>query len=173
VLGDPEKRRRYDHDRTRSRRRLMRAPVGQPEATRRYASRSEMDDFASLLRSLFGTTLWEEPSIKSSHGRPDLDVETELPLSPEEAHHGRTIQLSLSFSQQCPECRGRGTTTGQPCGTCGGAGMVRQGPRPLSVHVPPGVWTGTVIRVPGQGRFSADLGIYGDLRLSIRVRPCW
>ena len=59
------------------------------------------------------------------------------------------------------------------CDTCGGTGQIRQGPRIVAVHVPPGVRTGTVLRIPGEGKTPSDAGPPGDLLLHVQVRPCW
>ena len=73
----------------------------------------------------------------------------------------------------CPECAGQGTANGAVCGTCGGNGRIQQGPRIVTVSVPPRVWNGSVIRVPGAGKSPPHVGQPGDLVLSIRVQPCW
>lgn len=189
VLGDPKRRRQYDDAQAKSRRPTASAGPRRPQPTPRY--RHPMDiagldwfpaDFAELIRFVFGAAAGPASPKRAgggslgggtARGSTGLDVEAELPLSPEEAHRGGAIQFSVSFPQQCPECQGRGTAVAEPCGMCGGAGTIRQGPRPVSIRVPPGVWTGTVIRVPGQGKFSPESGTSGDLCLRVRVQPCW
>lgn len=189
VLGDPKRRRQYDDAQARSRRSSI--PTGPPQPETRPRHRQPMDiagldclreDFAELIRSMFGAAAGPASPKRAAGGgvgggtadsSTGFDVEAELPLSPEEANQGGAIQFSVSFPQQCPECQGRGTTIAEPCGTCGGAGTIRQGPRPVSIRVPPGVWTGTVIRVRGEGKFSPESGATGDLCLRVRVQPCW
>jgi len=189
VLGDPKRRRQYDDAQARARRCTVPNGPRQPQPRPRYRQPVDIagldwlpEDFAEMLRSMFGASAGPVSPKRAGGGSvgggtvrdsTDLDVEAELPLSPEEANQGGAIQFSVSFPQQCPECQGRGTTVGEPCGTCGGAGTIRQGPRPVSIRVPPGVWTGTVIRVPRQGKFSPESGATGDLCLRVRVQPCW
>jgi len=183
VLGDAEKRRQYDDAQARSRRRTVPTGPRRPQPTRRYRQPVNIagldsfpDELAELIRSMFGAAARpvsrERAASGSRRGSTDLDVEAELPLLPEEANHGGTVRFSVSFPQQCPECQGRGAAIGESCRTCGGAGSIRQGPRPVSVDVPPGVWTGAVIRVPGQGNLSPESGATGDLCLRVRVEPC-
>jgi DnaJ-class molecular chaperone len=129
-------------------------------------------DFDDLFHSMFEGALGPAPTVQSVRARPDLDIEAELPLSPEEAHHGGTISFSLSFQQQCPACRGADRAFEKACRTCGGAGTTKQGPRLVKVDLPPGVRTGMVIRMPGKGKFSPESGAFGDLLLRVDVRPC-
>jgi hypothetical protein len=128
--------------------------------------------FQSIVESLFGSD-WAPPTATVSAPRPELDVDAELLVTPEEAQRGGAVQFKLRFSQACPECGGRGTSAAAVCGTCGGNGRIQRGPRIVTVRVPPGVWNGSVIRVPGEGKSPPDLGPPGDLVLRIRVQPCW
>jgi DnaJ-class molecular chaperone len=129
-------------------------------------------ELQAILDSLFGGG-WAQPTPAASQPRPELKVEAELLVTPEEAHRGGAVQFRLRFEQGCPECGGRGTTTGPVCGTCGGEGQIQQGPRVMTVRVPPGVRSGSVIRVPGEGRIPPAPGPRGDLILRVRVQPYW
>ncbi len=70
----------------------------------------------------------------------------------------------------CPTCKGEGTVVTDPCGACAGTGRVRK-KRILTVHVPPGVHDGQVVRIRGEGEPSSDGTSRGDLHCYIRVRP--
>ena len=70
----------------------------------------------------------------------------------------------------CPECRGKGTLVKDPCGECRGSGRKRK-KRILSVHLPPGIHDGQVVRVRGEGEPGQTGTSRGDLHCYVRVRP--
>jgi molecular chaperone DnaJ len=57
-----------------------------------------------------------------------------------------------------------------PCGTCGGEGR-RDLPQSLKVDIPPGVDTGTRIRLSGKGEAGPRGAPPGDLYIFIHIRP--
>ncbi|MHB8897461.1 MAG: J domain-containing protein [Thermoguttaceae bacterium] len=83
-------------------------------------------------------------------------------------------ELDVAFrkmARQCPHCRGAGASRDTVCGTCLGTGGIDEETRLVNVRIPPGVWNGSLIRVPGQGRAAPDRQSRGDLVLHVRVRP--
>ncbi|HUT01327.1 MAG TPA: molecular chaperone DnaJ [Phycisphaerae bacterium] len=70
----------------------------------------------------------------------------------------------------CPRCKGKGTIVSDPCGDCGGSGRRRK-KRVLTMHVPPGIRDGQVIRVRGEGEPGQAGGARGDLHCYVRVKP--
>ena len=74
----------------------------------------------------------------------------------------------LTVSQPCHRCRGEGTILEDPCRTCQGQARVRI-ERTLSVKVPPGVETGTRLRIGGEGEAGIRGGGRGDLYVVIQV----
>ena len=70
----------------------------------------------------------------------------------------------------CPTCQGRGKRISTPCADCRGQGTVRRR-RKLEVNIPPGVDTGTRIRVSGGGEAGDHGAPPGDLYIVIRVNP--
>jgi molecular chaperone DnaJ len=72
------------------------------------------------------------------------------------------------FSTTCPRCHGEGTIR-DPCPRCGGAGTIPETVR-LKVKIPPGVETGSRVRLPRQGGPGERGGEPGDLYLRITVR---
>ncbi|MFZ3060447.1 MAG: molecular chaperone DnaJ [Candidatus Methanoperedens sp.] len=70
----------------------------------------------------------------------------------------------------CGTCRGGGKIIDAPCTTCHGSGTV-QGRRKLEVKIPPGVDTGSRLRVPGEGEAGGKGGPPGDLYVEMNVRP--
>jgi molecular chaperone DnaJ len=82
---------------------------------------------------------------------------------------------SSSFGQfvriyPCRSCNGTGGKIEHPCSECNGKGRVRRF-RKISVDIPPGVDTGTRIRLPGEGEASSSGGASGDLYVMIYVKP--
>ncbi len=69
----------------------------------------------------------------------------------------------------CPTCKGRGTIVKDRCGGCGGSGRARK-KRMLTVHSPPGVHEGQVVRIRGEGEPGATGEGRGDLHVYIRVQ---
>lgn len=85
--------------------------------------------------------------------------------------HGkvRTQQGFFMVERACPTCHGRGEVIEKPCGVCRGEGRVDQ-PQKLEVNIPPGVETGTRIRLTGKGEAGPMGAPPGDLYIFIHVR---
>jgi DnaJ-class molecular chaperone len=98
------------------------------------------------------------------------DVEAQLELSLEEAHHGGRRTLQLQAAEVCPACKGAGLKDDKPCPTCGGARQVVK-PKTIEVNIPAGVRDGSTIRLAGQGGAGTNGTQPGDLYLRIRLRP--
>jgi molecular chaperone DnaJ len=77
----------------------------------------------------------------------------------------------LPIQQQvyCPDCEGRGSVITDPCQACRGQGRVNV-PRSLDIAIPPGVDTGTRMRIGGEGEAGEPGGPAGDLTCVLRVR---
>jgi len=82
----------------------------------------------------------------------------------------RTAFGHMTSITTCPTCRGSGKTIDTPCPMCGGEGQVVRN-RKISVRIPPGVDTGSAMRVRGEGEKGHRGGPRGDLYLRIRVKP--
>jgi molecular chaperone DnaJ len=70
----------------------------------------------------------------------------------------------------CPNCGGAGRILRSPCSGCRGQGRVER-PRRLRVRIPPGVDTGSQIRLTNEGEAGYRGGPPGDLYIVLRVRP--
>ena len=79
-------------------------------------------------------------------------------------------QGGFAVNRPCPMCLGKGQVPSQPCPTCSGSGEVRTR-RKVLVTVPPGVETGTKIRLKGQGGRAANGAQPGDLVITFTVQP--
>jgi len=78
------------------------------------------------------------------------------------------IRMGGAFSAPCPRCDGEGKIQ-EPCPRCDGEGAIDETVR-LKVKIPPGVETGSRVRLPGQGGPGRRGGEPGDLYLRISVR---
>jgi molecular chaperone DnaJ len=67
-------------------------------------------------------------------------------------------------------CLGKGQVPTERCPTCGGSGEVRARKK-MMITVPPGVDTGTKIRLKGQGGRGPHNGPPGDLLITFQVEP--
>lgn len=83
---------------------------------------------------------------------------------------GQVITSSGFFSVQrpCPACGGDGQVVANPCKGCGGDGLM-VGKRDVELTIPPGIFDGVTLRVPGEGEPAPRGGVPGDLNVRIRV----
>jgi molecular chaperone DnaJ len=79
-------------------------------------------------------------------------------------------QGGFAVNRPCPVCLGKGQVPTEPCPTCHGSGEVRVR-RKVLVNVPPGVDTGSKIRLKGQGGKGNANGPPGDLVITFNVAP--
>jgi molecular chaperone DnaJ len=95
---------------------------------------------------------------------------------PEECRQcGGTGQISrtqgfFSIRTSCPHCRGEGRSIPHPCPDCRGTGQVERVEK-VSVKIPPGVDTGTRLRLASEGESGALGGPPGDLYVFVNVKP--
>ncbi|MGB3737766.1 MAG: molecular chaperone DnaJ [Pontixanthobacter sp.] len=85
--------------------------------------------------------------------------------------HGkvRAKQGLFVVERPCPNCNGQGEVIESPCGTCRGEGTVDL-PQTLDVDIPPGVDTGTRIRLSGKGEAGPRGAPSGDLYIFVHVK---
>lgn len=83
------------------------------------------------------------------------------------------VQREAGFfttTEICPACDGQGRRIAESCVECAGRGLVRI-PEPERVQVPPGVRSGTRLKIRGAGDRGAHRGQDGDLYVQVEVRP--
>ena len=87
------------------------------------------------------------------------------------AGHGkvRAQQGFFVVERTCPTCHGRGEVIEKPCRACGGEGRVDR-PQTLEVEIPPGVDSGTRIRLAGKGEAGPFGAPPGDLYIFLHVK---
>jgi molecular chaperone DnaJ len=81
-----------------------------------------------------------------------------------------TVQQGFfSIRRTCGRCGGSGQVVKDPCGACSGTGRVRES-RSLKVKIPPGVDSGTRLKLRGEGEGAPAGGSAGDLYVVLTVR---
>lgn len=80
-----------------------------------------------------------------------------------------TRQGFFQIQVACPSCGGRGEIITDPCSKCDGQGQVLT-KRKLDVNIPPGVDSGSRIRLQGEGEVTEINGPRGDLYCRVRVK---
>jgi len=183
VLADPEKRRKYDKygDQWQHAEQIEKAQAeararggrsggfGDAYTYREFGDIGDAGDMGSLFENLFGGGgggQFRRARAPQAGG----DAEHEVEVTLEEAFAGATRRLQMQVEEVCPSCGGRGIVGRRPCGLCGGQGVQARLKR-LEVKVPPGVRTGSRIRIAGEGQPGSDGGPKGDLYLLIKVLP--
>jgi len=81
----------------------------------------------------------------------------------------RYQQGLFSIAKTCGQCQGQGSVLRDPCRACGGSGAVR-GQQTLSLRIPPGVDTGSRLKLRGEGESGFNGGPSGDLYVILHVR---
>jgi molecular chaperone DnaJ len=75
----------------------------------------------------------------------------------------------FQISTTCPACHGQGRIITDPCDDCSGAGKVKVD-RKVTLRIPPGVDTGSQLRLQGEGEPGDLGGPRGDLFVVIHVK---
>lgn len=81
----------------------------------------------------------------------------------------RTTQGFFSVTTTCPQCRGNGKIIKDPCRACKGQGVTEKR-RTLNIRIPPGVETGSRLKVSGEGETGPNGGPPGDLYVVTHVK---
>ena len=195
VLGDPEKRRRYD----------TYGHAGLGGAGGAGFDPTIFADFSDILGDFFG---FGDLFGRRRGPRRGADLRYNLEISFEEAAFGTETQIKIPRAEPCKECSGSGAAPGtkpSTCPTCGGAGQVtfQQGffsvarscshcrgsgrivteecptcrgeghvtnERTLQIKVPPGVDSGSQLRITGEGEAGPLGGPSGDLYVVLRAK---
>lgn len=182
VLSDKDKRAKYDKygDKWQYADQLDQQAQQQDQFRRYYSANqggAQGFDFGgggiggmdSIFEELFGSGRGRTFSRRSRAQRGE-DLESNVEITMEEAYNGTSRQINLQKEEACAACSGTGRIQNLACSVCRGAGVVGNVAR-LEVKVPPGVTTGSRVRVSGKGQAGVGGGAAGDLYLNITVRP--
>ncbi|HEY1976592.1 MAG TPA: J domain-containing protein [Candidatus Baltobacteraceae bacterium] len=179
VLGDPEKRKKYD----------MLGPnwqeaARQAEQQRRYRSAGQefefnfgpggagapggpsgFSDFFDMFFSGIGRRQTTQSTGFPQRGQ---DLETTIELGLRDVYDGGKKAVSLQVEDICTRCRGTGTESGHLCIQCHGTGHVLVNKK-FEVSIPKGIGDGQRIRLAGQGGAGLNGGPAGDLYLIVKL----
>ncbi len=175
VLGDPDKRKKYDALGADWQRVSQQA-----EAQRRYRSSQGNETFyegAQPGSAFGGATGFSDffdqffsgvgrRQTTSNFARRGGDLETTIDLTLAEAYNGGTKSVPLEIEDACPLCGGSGVANNGICPQCHGTGRFIQSKR-FEVTIPKGVREGQRIRLAGQGSAGSGGGPNGDLYLVV------
>ena len=199
VLGDPEKRKKYDRGQSVF-------SGGNPFGAGGAAS-ADFGSFSDILSNIFNTTAGRGGARTRPAAERGRDLETTVSLSFEQAVDGAQVPVSVATHAACTTCRGTGARPGtspivcpvcqgrgvesqgqgvfsisRPCSRCGGSGTVIEEPCPTCggqgrlrelkkyrVNIPAGVKDGSRIRLPGKGEAGLRGGPPGDLYVVTHV----
>lgn len=181
VLGDAEKRKKYD---------LLgpdwQQAARQAEQQRRYRTGNEgvefdFGDFAgghgagggpsgfSDFFDMFFSGVGRRQTTQSpGFARRGQDLETTIELGLRDVYDGGKKAVSLQIEDVCPRCHGTGTESGRLCPQCHGTGHVLM-VKKFEVSIPKGIGEGQRIRLAGQGGAGLNGGPNGDLHLIVRA----
>ena len=175
VLSDKEKRRKYDRFGDQWQHADQFTGAGrQQQPFQDFAQRGATSfrfadgDLGSLFGDLF-QGFGAGTSRRQARPRRGQDIEHPVDVTLEEAYHGTARTLSLGAEDICSACRGTGQIQNLLCSVCKGSGVVSHAKR-IEVKVPPGVKSGSRVRIAGKGGQGYG-GARGDLYLVITVRP--
>jgi molecular chaperone DnaJ len=76
----------------------------------------------------------------------------------------------FTISTTCGQCHGAGKTISHPCKECRGTGKVKRNKK-INLKIPPGVDTGSKLRIRGEGEEGESGGPPGDLFIFLYVEP--
>ena len=95
------------------------------------------------------------------------DIEGDIMVTLEEAMRGSVRSVSVRHGIHCEHCDGTGQRARHVCNVCGGSGQVAKTDT-YQVKVPAGVSDGQRLRVAGRGEAGLGGGAAGDLYLRVR-----
>ncbi len=100
------------------------------------------------------------------------DLHRTVELTFEEAIRGSAIRLPITRKARCEACAGSGAGSQRiiSCPRCRGVGLV-ESQEEVEIRIPPGVDTGSQLRIHGKGDDGPRGGPAGDLLVVTRVHP--
>jgi DnaJ-class molecular chaperone len=176
VLGDPEKRKKYDvlgsdwqqaSQQAEQQRRYRQAQAEAPFHFEQFGEGGGPSGFSDFF-DMFFSGVGRQQTSRRQFSQRGHDLETTLDLTLREAFAGGTKSLTLNVEDTCQRCAGSGVVDGNICPVCHGTGRVVTTKR-FDVKIPSGVREGQRIRLAGQGASGIGGGPPGDLFLTVHV----
>lgn len=157
VLGDPEKRAKYDQLGSGWNGQFTNQDYQNGENVQYHFSNADPGQFSDFFQNLFGGgwSFGEEPELRGggTRRRRGRDHETTIGITLADAYHG--ARKSIELEKVEADSSGRPTRTR----------------RSYDVTIPPGVTDGSLIRLAGQGGSGSGGGDSGDLFLRVSIQP--
>lgn len=172
VLGDPEKRKKYDVLGADWQRVSQAAEAQRRQRTQRSSEETfggfgdDASGFSDFFDAFF-SGIGRRQTAPQTFARRGSDLETTIDLGLAEAYQGGHKSVALQIEDTCPRCHGSGVVNKAICPVCGGTGRQVQTKR-FDVTIPKGVREGQRIRLAGQGGAGSGGGPNGDLYLVVR-----
>lgn len=185
VLGDAEKRKKYDElgpnwkagqD--------FRPPPGWEAFTRgggfggggqrqHYEFKFGGTGFSDFFEQFFGSRGRGRAPFTGGFDEEDLaergrDIEGDIMVTLQEAVNGAVRTVTVNREVACPKCGGSGFQGQQACNGCHGSGRITQSDQ-FQVRIPAGVTEGQRLRLTGRGEGGSAGGPSGDLFLRVRL----
>jgi curved DNA-binding protein len=177
VLGDAEKRKKYDNLGAdwQSGFRPQQTGGGQRYQTYSWRGGSPGEGFefngtgfSDFFEQFFGGGFNYDTRTAEPESEKGQDVEGVLMVTLEEAMRGGVRSISLRRNTVCKDCHGTGVKGRAACPACGGTGQVSI-TETHKVKIPAGVRDGQRLRISGRGEPGAGGGPPGDLYLRVRM----
>jgi len=183
VLGDPEKRKKYDvlgpnwqqAARQAEQQRQYRTNFGGQDfdfdfgpQTGAAGGPSGFSDFFDMFFSGIGRRQTQATS-GAGFAQRGQDLETTIELGLRDVYDGGKKSISLQVEDVCQRCHGTGTDAGRLCPQCHGTGRVLI-TKKFDVSIPKGIGDGQRIRLAGQGGVGLNSGPNGDLFLIVKLQ---
>ena len=192
VLGDPEKRKKYDQlgPNWKAGQDFRPPPgwgsyAGGPFAggagrggggQQHYEFRFGGTGFSDFFEQLFGSMGGggrgfgrrggvAEDGLEAERGR---DIEGDIMVTLDEAVRGAVRTVTINREVTCEKCGGTGSRVQHVCTNCGGSGQVTRSDQ-FQVRIPAGVTEGQRLRLTGRGEAGLGGGPSGDLFLRVRL----
>jgi len=186
VLGDPDRRQRYDDFQT-----VWRNNPSAQEAWKNFGESSGNSNggpradhftftgggFSEFFEQLFGrrTDYTRDRSGRAVPEQSDLpeddaqgaDLESDIWVTLAEVAAGAVRSITMRRAVRCPVCEGSGRHGAHSCEKCGGKGdFIRA--ETYKVKIPKAIQEGAFLRVPGHGEQGFNGAPPGDLYLKVR-----
>jgi curved DNA-binding protein len=178
VLGDAEKRKKYDDlgaDWKEGGARWRPGAGGGSFRTQSWRGGPGEENyqfggtgFSDFFEQFFGGGFGRRHPPAEPESEKGQDVEGIIMVTLEEAMRGVVRPITLRRNTLCGQCGGSGVKGKQVCPACGGAGQVSL-TQNYKVKIPAGVRDGQRLRVSGQGEPGLGGGPPGDLYLRVRM----
>lgn len=158
VLGDPEKRAKYDHLGSGWDGQFANQGYQDGDNVQYHYSNADPGQFSDFFQNLFGGGGWNFTEESNFHGggvrrRRGRDHETAINISLADAYHGAKKSIELERAEP------------------GGDGRPTRTRRSYDITIPQGVTDGSLIRLANQGGSGSGGGDAGDLFLRVNILP--